>query len=297
MSESDKKRKSPKLIGILTLFVIPLAGVIATIFFPEIRCSIGLFADTCTASQQQVELITQSDTGEALAGVKVQVIAKGAPENQYTDSNGYAKVQISSKGDVRVNLSISGYPVQDFNINLANDQNTVRIIRFTKSGKPEVSSVPTISSVVSSPTPSPTPTTTQSTVTPYEDDRVRATAIGASFDQSKIANASLIIENKSSNDLLLASEARRVRMISSSGSTTECGLDGLAAILNLPSTPDPLTFSRLKAKSKTTVSVSNCQRLDASKTDSVSVNIPLILLENDKPTKFTINLSGIPIRK
>ncbi len=128
--------------------IVALVGSVATVLtVPEIRCSIGLLANTCAATQKEVELVTQAETGEALAGVKVQVVAMGAPENQYTDSNGYAKVNISSRGDVRVNLSKSGYPVQDFNINLANDQNIVRTVRFTKSGQPEVISLPTIPAI------------------------------------------------------------------------------------------------------------------------------------------------------
>jgi hypothetical protein len=100
-------------------FLATLVGTIATVFtVPEFRCSTGLLADTCTPLLKEVELITQTEVGEALAGVKVQVIAKGAPETQYSDTNGYVKAKISSKGDVRVNLSISGYPTQDFNINV-----------------------------------------------------------------------------------------------------------------------------------------------------------------------------------
>jgi hypothetical protein len=122
-------------------FIVALIGAAATVLtVPEFRCSIGLLADTCAASQKEVELITQTETGEPLAGVNVQVIAQGAPENQITDSNGYAKVRIANRGDVRVSLTKTGYPPQDFNINLANDQNTVRIIRLAQSGKPQVSS-------------------------------------------------------------------------------------------------------------------------------------------------------------
>jgi hypothetical protein len=121
-------------------FIVTLVGSVGTaLTVPEVRCSIGLLADTCSIPQKEVELIIQSETGEALTGVKLQVIARGAPENQYTDSNGYVKVNIASRGDVRVNLSHSGYPVQDFYINLVNDQKTVRIIRLAKSGQPEVS--------------------------------------------------------------------------------------------------------------------------------------------------------------
>jgi hypothetical protein len=95
-----------------------------------------------------------AETGESLSGVKIQFIAKGAPEIHYTDNNGYAKVQIPSRGDVRVNLSKPGHPIQDFTINLANEQDTVRIIRFTQSGQPEVQPV---SSLPPSPTPDPSP--------------------------------------------------------------------------------------------------------------------------------------------
>ncbi len=126
--------------GKWTLIVALVGAIAAVLVVPEFRCSMGLLSDTCDIPQKEVDLITQTETGEALAGVKVQVIAKGAPENQYSDSNGYSKVKISSEGDVHVNLSKPGYPSQDFNINLKNDQSTVRAIRFSKSGQPEVSS-------------------------------------------------------------------------------------------------------------------------------------------------------------
>jgi hypothetical protein len=133
-------------------FIVALFGAIATaLTVPEFRCSMGLLSDTCSMPQKEVELITQSETGEALSGVKLQVISKGAPENQYTDGNGYVKVNIASKGDVRVNLSKSGYPVQDFLINLANDQKTVRLIRFSKSGQPIVTPTSTIPPIAPSP--------------------------------------------------------------------------------------------------------------------------------------------------
>ncbi|NJR62410.1 MAG: hypothetical protein HC769_28560 [Cyanobacteria bacterium CRU_2_1] len=113
--------------------------------------------------RQEIDLITQSETGESLAGVKIQFIAQGAPEVQFTDSNGYAKVQIPSKGDVRVNLSKSGYPVQDFIINLENTQSTVRVIRFSQSGQPNVQQV------VATPTPTDTPTPTPTSTPPVPE--------------------------------------------------------------------------------------------------------------------------------
>jgi hypothetical protein len=135
-------------------FVVALVGSAGTVLtVPEIRCSIGLLSETCAASQKEIEMIAQTETGEALPGVKVQVIAKGAPENQLTDTNGYAKVRIASQGDVRISLTKSGYPTQDFNINLANDQNTVRVIRLAQSGQPVVNSSSTAPSASGSPTP------------------------------------------------------------------------------------------------------------------------------------------------
>jgi hypothetical protein len=125
-------------------FIVAVVGVFIAVLTVPKFCSIGLFSGICPIQQKEIELISQSETGAPLANVKVQVIAQGAPEIQYTDSSGYAKVQIANKGEVRVNLSIEGYPIQDFNINLANDQNTVRIIRFAKSGQPAVSSLPTL---------------------------------------------------------------------------------------------------------------------------------------------------------
>jgi hypothetical protein len=132
-------------------FIVATIGTIGTVLaVPEIRKVIGFGGDTSAPLQKEIDLITQTETGEALAGVKVQFIAKGAPENQYTDSNGYAKVKIASVGDVRINLTKTGYPVQDFNINLANDRDTTRTIRLTKTGQPEVKSSTTSSSVTES---------------------------------------------------------------------------------------------------------------------------------------------------
>jgi hypothetical protein len=126
--------------------VVAVVGSLATIFkFQDVPCLIRF---DCPIDQKKVELVVQSDTGELLSGVEVRVLGRGAPEIQTTDSNGYIEVMIASKGNVRVNLSKSGYPVQDFNINLENDQKTVRVIRLAKSGQPEVISSSTIPPVV-----------------------------------------------------------------------------------------------------------------------------------------------------
>ncbi|MGQ4646841.1 hypothetical protein [Lyngbya aestuarii] len=159
MSQSPKKFDYTKWSFVLGI-PIALVGVIATaVTVPEIRCNIGWISNGCVAPLQTVELVTQTETGESLAGVKIQFIAKGAPEIENTDNNGYAKVQIPSQGDVRVILSKAGYPTQDFTINLANEQNTVRIIRFNQSGQPEVQPAQSLPAPkpVFSPSPAPSP--------------------------------------------------------------------------------------------------------------------------------------------
>jgi hypothetical protein len=144
----EPKRPVNYTLIFFLLFIITAITVVA--YIPELRCKIIWDAQVCGITQKEVELITQTDTGEALTGVKIQVIAQGPPEVQYTDNNGYAKVRIPSKGDVRVNLSKSGYPSKDLTINLEIDQNIIRIIRFDRSGSnPNVSPNPS--------TPSSTP--------------------------------------------------------------------------------------------------------------------------------------------
>ena len=154
--------KYNQILSILAI-IIGVISVGATV--PEIRCRISWDSKVCGVTQKEVELITQTSIGESLAGVKIQFIAQGAPEVQYTDNNGYAKVRIPSKGDVRVNLSKSGYPSQNFNINLETEPNISRIIRFDSSDQPEVPSVPSfpklppsVSPNSSTRTPPPAPT-------------------------------------------------------------------------------------------------------------------------------------------
>lgn len=104
------------------------------------------------------------ETGEALPGVTVRVVAKGAPEIQSTDNNGYAPVKIASKGTARVFLEKLGYPVQNFTINLANEQNTLRTITLSKSGQPDVKIQPSLPTPTPSSPPTQNPTSTQSPI-------------------------------------------------------------------------------------------------------------------------------------
>jgi hypothetical protein len=135
---------------------ITLIGTFATLLtVPDVGCKVGLALAACIIPSRDIDLITQTETGEPLAGVRMQFIAKGAPEVQFTDSNGYARVQLPSKGDVRVSLSKEGYPVHDFTLNVQNTQDTVRVIRLNPSGKPDIQQVSSTFDVIASPVPSP----------------------------------------------------------------------------------------------------------------------------------------------
>ena len=140
-----------------------LATGAALVVVPEIRCGIGWKSDVCPVHDKDVSFVVQSEDGRSLPDVKVLVFAQGPPEIHNTDSNGYAIIRITNKGTVRISLEKQQYPVQNFTINLENDQNTVRIIRLNKeTGAPNVQSVAKISDMLaaqSSPTPaSPSPT-------------------------------------------------------------------------------------------------------------------------------------------
>lgn len=148
------------LWGLILAVVGTIAAVVA---IPDVRCFIGLKSEVCVVPQQDVELLVRGQTGEALPGVKVRVAAKGPPEILFTDSNGYATVRIASKGTARVSLEKLGYPVQDFIINLANEQNTLRTITLSKSGQPDVKLDSLVPPSTPSSTPTPSPTSTGKT--------------------------------------------------------------------------------------------------------------------------------------
>jgi hypothetical protein len=130
----------------------------------------------------------------------------------------------------------------------------------------------------------------------YEDPNMRVRATGASFDRSDYAQVSMILENKSGKDLYLAYELES-KVISESGQTSACQVSGLKTgqWINV-NQHAPTQFSRIKSKAKIIVSLSNCQQLtSASKPVSISVSLPVLMLENDQLANVTISLTGIPI--
>jgi hypothetical protein len=166
------------------LCILIIAAIVVGANVPEIRCKISWDSKVCGVTQKEVELITQTSIGESLAGVKIQFIAQGAPEVQYTDNNGYAKVRIPSKGDVRVNLSKSGYPSQNFNINLENDPIIVRTIRFDPSGQP-VPNVPSSPPLTPSVPPNPSTPTPPATLTINNGILINSVQGNLSFQNEK----------------------------------------------------------------------------------------------------------------
>jgi hypothetical protein len=171
MVKAPEKIKDPKKFNYTKwafLVGTPLAllgAVAALIVVPEIRCGMGWKSEACPVHDKDVSFVVQSEDGRSLPDVKVLVFAQGPPETHNTDSNGYAIIRITNKGTVRISLEKQNYPVQNFTINLENDQNTVRIIRLNKeTSAPNVQSVAKISdmlavqaslSTIASPSPTP----------------------------------------------------------------------------------------------------------------------------------------------
>jgi len=146
MSQANKTQRNSKKFsftkwGALLATPIALATLVAGFTVPEVRCLAGLKSEVCTVEKQEIQLITQTEKGDTLPGVKLQYISQGAPEVQYTDNNGFARVNIPSQGDVNVILTKAGYPTQDFTIDPQNDQSKTRIIRFAASGTPAITAL------------------------------------------------------------------------------------------------------------------------------------------------------------
>ncbi|MEG4323215.1 MULTISPECIES: hypothetical protein [unclassified Microcoleus] len=211
MSQNSRKINYTKWSFILGTPIAFFALVATAATVPGFRCSIDKTAAVCSEQRQDVELQTQTEEGEYLAGVKIIFTAKGGPEPQYTDNNGYAKVKIPTKGDVRVNLTKTGYPAQNFTINLENEQTTTRIIRLSKSGQPKIDGSPPISPPV---TPTPTPTVTP-TPSPVPSTAAATTEVQCqnmygyeNFDYDKLVSVGKRTEQPSSGFTITGSQPK-----------------------------------------------------------------------------------------
>ncbi len=132
----------------------------------------------------------------------------------------------------------------------------------------------------------------------YIDSLIKVIPVGASFDKYMFAQAGAIIENISGKELPLAVEYRGVRAISNLGGSSECGLDGLKSINGLSQELDPLAFSRLAPGAKVAISITNCQQITSKdKVKSLSVNLPLITIDNERTKQFSASLNSVAIRQ
>ena len=80
----------------------------------------------------EVQILVQSNDSEPISDVEIQVISEGAPVNLYTNSSGYSRVKIPSRGDVDVVLRKEGYDTRSETINLSIDPDRNRIFRLFK---------------------------------------------------------------------------------------------------------------------------------------------------------------------
>jgi uncharacterized protein YjbI with pentapeptide repeats len=203
MSQTFKPQENPKKPnytkwGIIVSLLTAIAGTGASFTVPEVRCFIGLKSDACTAQRQEVQFITQAETGETLPGVEIKYISQGAPEVQYTDNNGFARVKVPSKGDVKLILSKKGYPTQEFTVDLQNDQSTTRTVRLKQSGQPEITPL----SPGNLPTTTATPTLPNSSTpitTPNQPDSTSTSAnqpIGSSDPDNTTKNFETLKKTK-----------------------------------------------------------------------------------------------------
>ncbi|MEH2306609.1 MAG: hypothetical protein V7L06_15020 [Nostoc sp.] len=136
---STVPKKFPTFSMIITILsiVITLAGAItAVVTIPEIGCIVSWNSSKCvglrTESQKELELIVLNEIKEPLAGVEVEIIGNGPPEVYYTDSNGFIKVKIASRENVRIRFITKGYAVTEYTVNLQTSPNSPKVIRLVR---------------------------------------------------------------------------------------------------------------------------------------------------------------------
>jgi LCCL domain len=119
--------------------------------------STPVIPDPPTVPSTEVELIVQTEQFAPLENVEVRFITKGAPEVRITDSNGYTRLRIPSRGDIEVILSRKDFETLRLVINLENDSNRTRTYQLKKldAGLPPVSVSPPKRSTIPEPVPSP----------------------------------------------------------------------------------------------------------------------------------------------
>jgi uncharacterized membrane protein len=138
-----KASKIPAIIGAILAVLIP---AVATVTVPEIRSLVGFNRSESNKSKQEVDLTVQDYSGQPLSDVSVEFKSKGAPENIFTDSNGYVKINIPQTTNVQVTLRKEGYQQASYTIDLQKDPSLTRTYRLSKISTPDppISSPPLI---------------------------------------------------------------------------------------------------------------------------------------------------------
>jgi hypothetical protein len=92
-----------KLGFIAASIIIPAAAIFVGVTNKEIRCFFQLDTEEiCQANYTEVELIVLTEQFAPVENVEARFITKGAPEVRRTDSNGYSRLRIPSRGDVNL---------------------------------------------------------------------------------------------------------------------------------------------------------------------------------------------------
>lgn len=117
---------------IVASIIIPVAAIVVGLTNKEIKCFFRLDEEACRANYTEVDLIVQTEQFAPLENVQVSFITKGAPEVRRTDSNGYTRLRVPSRGDVEVILSKKDFETLRQIINLGNDSNRTRTYQLKK---------------------------------------------------------------------------------------------------------------------------------------------------------------------
>jgi hypothetical protein len=107
--------------------LIPVVAIVVGFTNREIRCFFRLNSEeVCQTDFANIELIIQSKKLVPLENVQIRIISKGAPESRLTDTNGYVRLRIPSRGDIETIFSKEGYETTRQIINLENDPDRTR---------------------------------------------------------------------------------------------------------------------------------------------------------------------------
>lgn len=89
--------------------------------------------DTQESKLTEVRLEIETEDSRPIQNAKIRVNSQGAPSNIYSDSNGYARIEIPDRKDVEITIIKEGYTNRNEIINLTVDPNRNRKIKLEAS--------------------------------------------------------------------------------------------------------------------------------------------------------------------